>query len=80
MQPAGSNAQKLGDFYRAYLDTDAIDRAGLAPARAGTRRHRRRRRTHEDLARLMGRPDLRAHGAARRSASRPMRRIPTTTW
>jgi putative endopeptidase len=30
--PAGSNEQKVGDFYRAYMDTDAINRAGLAPA------------------------------------------------
>src|SRR4029077_19301009 len=30
--PAGSNRQKLGDFYRAYLDSDAIEKAGLAPA------------------------------------------------
>jgi putative endopeptidase len=55
---AGSNPRKLGDFYRAYLDSDAIERAGLAPARpvlqaiaAAT--------SHEDLARLMSRPELR---------------------
>jgi putative endopeptidase len=56
--PAGSNEQKLGDFYRAYLDTDAIDRAGLAPAQAGLGAIAAAR-THEDLARLLGRPDLR---------------------
>ena len=56
--PAGSNQQKLGDFYRAYLDTDAIDRAGLAPARAGLDAIAAAR-THEELARQMGRPDLR---------------------
>src|SRR5215472_5223667 len=27
--PAGSSAQKIGDYYRAYLDTDAIERLGL---------------------------------------------------
>jgi putative endopeptidase len=32
--PAGSPEQKIGDFYRAYLDTDAIERAGLAPLQA----------------------------------------------
>src|SRR6516162_4369688 len=48
--PAGSNEQKLGDFYRAYLDTDAIDRAGLEAIAAA--------KSHEDLARLMGRQDL----------------------
>jgi putative endopeptidase len=56
--PAGSNEQKLGEFYRAYLDTDAIDRAGLAPAQAGLGAIAAAR-THEDLARLLGRPDLR---------------------
>jgi len=55
---AGSNEQKLGDFYRAYLDTAAIERAGLAPARAGLDAIAAAK-THEDLARLMGRTDLR---------------------
>ena len=31
--PAGGNPQKLHDFYRSYLDTDAIEHAGLAPAK-----------------------------------------------
>jgi putative endopeptidase len=30
-QPAGSLAQKLGTYYAAYLDTDALDRLGIAP-------------------------------------------------
>jgi putative endopeptidase len=29
--PAGSDLQKIGDFYRSFLDTTAIDAAGLAP-------------------------------------------------
>ena len=29
-----SNEGKIANYYRAYLDTDAIDRAGIAPARA----------------------------------------------
>ena len=29
--PAGTVQQKVGAFYAAYLDTDAIDKAGLAP-------------------------------------------------
>jgi predicted metalloendopeptidase len=29
--PDGSNAQKVGDYYRACVDTAAIERAGLAP-------------------------------------------------
>jgi putative endopeptidase len=55
--PTGSIEQKVGDFYRAYMDTATINRAGLAPAQqalnaiAGAR-------THEDVARLMGRPDF----------------------
>ncbi|MBS0382554.1 MAG: M13 family peptidase, partial [Proteobacteria bacterium] len=28
---AGSNARKIADFYAAYMDTTAIDKAGLAP-------------------------------------------------
>ncbi len=28
---AGSNAQKIDDFYSAFVDVDAIDKAGLAP-------------------------------------------------
>jgi putative endopeptidase len=56
--PQGSNARKIGDFYRAYLDTDTIERLGLEPARPGLDAIAAAR-THEDLARLIGRPDLR---------------------
>ena len=31
---AGSDDAKIRDYYNAYLDTDAIDKAGMAPARA----------------------------------------------
>ena len=31
---AGTNEGKIANYYRAYLDTDAIDHAGLAPAKA----------------------------------------------
>src|SRR3954471_24215969 len=31
---AGSNEARIANYYRAYLDTDAIDRAGLAPVKA----------------------------------------------
>jgi predicted metalloendopeptidase len=31
----GTNEQKIGDFYGAFLDTGKIDRLGLAPAKAG---------------------------------------------
>jgi predicted metalloendopeptidase len=32
--PAGSNDEKIANYYQAYLDTDAIDRAGLGPSKA----------------------------------------------
>jgi putative endopeptidase len=53
----GSNARKVGDFYAAYLDTAAIEAKGLAAIKpaldeiAGAK-------THDDVARLIGRPDL----------------------
>ena len=31
--PAGSDLRKVGDFYAAFMDTTAIERAGLAPLR-----------------------------------------------
>src|SRR5580700_9403422 len=55
--PIGSNAQKLHDFYRAYMDTEAINRAGLAPALPALNAIAAAR-THEELLRLMGRADL----------------------
>ena len=55
--PPGSNERKVGDFYRSYLDTEAIERAGLTPARPGLDAIANAR-THEQLAHLMGRADL----------------------
>ncbi|HVO48577.1 MAG TPA: M13 family metallopeptidase [Steroidobacteraceae bacterium] len=55
--PAGSTEQKVGDFYRAYLDTDTIEKLGLAPAEPGLKAIAAAR-THADIARLMGRRDL----------------------
>jgi putative endopeptidase len=55
--PAGSIEQKVGDYYRAYLDTEAIERLGLKPAQPALEAIAAAR-THADLARLMGRPDL----------------------
>jgi len=31
----GSNAQKIGDYYATYLDVDAIEKKGFAPAKPG---------------------------------------------
>ena len=55
--PAGSPEQKVHDFYRSYLDTAAIERAGIAPATAALQEIANAK-THADVARLMGRPDL----------------------
>jgi putative endopeptidase len=55
--PQGSTEQKVGDYYRAYLDTAAIERNGLGPARPGLEAIAAAR-THAQLADLMGRPDL----------------------
>lgn len=55
--PAGSAEQKVHDFYHAYLDVAAIDKAGLTPASAGLK-DIATAKTHADIAHLMGRPDL----------------------
>jgi putative endopeptidase len=55
--PSGSIEQKVGDYYRAYLDTAAIEALGLKPAQPALEAIAAAR-THADLARLMGRPDL----------------------
>jgi putative endopeptidase len=56
-QRAGSVEQKIADTYNSYLDTGAIEAAGLrpiAPDLAGIAASR----SHDDVARLMGRVDL----------------------
>ena len=55
--PQGSTEQKAGDFYRAYLDTVSIEQKGLSPALPGLQAIAAAR-THEQLADLIGRPDL----------------------
>ncbi|HXY76244.1 MAG TPA: M13 family metallopeptidase, partial [Steroidobacteraceae bacterium] len=62
--PAGTNPQKLRDFYQAYLDTDAIEHTGLAPARP-TLDAIAAAATGDDLAKLMGRPELRLRAPIR---------------
>ncbi|MEA1676850.1 M13 family metallopeptidase [Nitrospirillum sp. BR 11163] len=56
-QPAGSIERKIADTYSAYLDTKAIEAAGLAPARADLALIATAR-SHKDVARLMGHPEL----------------------
>ena len=57
----GSIEQKIGDYYSSYLDTNAIEKAGLDPLRADLAviagAH-----SHEDVARLMARHDLYVDG------------------
>lgn len=60
-QSAGSIERKIADTYNAYLDTHAIEEAGLAPAGADLALIAAAR-SHEDVARLMGHPELGAGG------------------
>src|SRR3984885_9343740 len=55
--PLGSFPQKVGDYYRAYLDQSAINAAGLKPARPALTAIAAAR-SYPDIATLMGRPDL----------------------
>jgi putative endopeptidase len=55
--PEGSTEQKARDFYSAYLDMQTIERNGLTPAQPGLKAIASAR-TREQLATLMGRPDL----------------------
>jgi len=50
---AGSNARKIADYYAAYMDTAAIDKAGLAPIKPELDAIDAIR-TREDLARVLG--------------------------
>jgi len=49
----GSEEQKIGDFYSAFMDMDAIEAAGLAPIEADIARIRAVT-DHKDAAALMG--------------------------
>lgn len=55
--PAGSNEQKVHDFFQSYVDVAGIDKLGFEPASAGLKEIAAAK-THADIARLMGRPDL----------------------
>ena len=54
---AGSNEQKIADFYNSYLDQDAITTAGIAPAQADLDRIAQAT-THEAVIRIIGAPDM----------------------
>ncbi len=53
----GTEEQKIGDFYAAFMDTDAIEAAGLVPVQADLARIRSVE-THTDVANLMGDPRM----------------------
>ena len=53
----GTHAQRIGDFYTAYLDTDRIEALGWDAAKADLEALGALR-TREAVARAMGRPDL----------------------
>ncbi|HEY3784082.1 MAG TPA: M13 family metallopeptidase [Steroidobacteraceae bacterium] len=54
---AGTNEQKIADYYNAYMDTGAIDRLALAPARQGLEAIAALH-THEQVAALIGTPGM----------------------
>ena len=53
----GSEEQKIGDFYAAFLDKEAIEAKGLTPIKADLARIAAVK-THADVATLMGDPKL----------------------
>jgi putative endopeptidase len=57
----GTIEQKIGDFYRAFLDTDTIERTGLAALKPDLDRIAAAR-THIDIATLIAAPDLPVNG------------------
>jgi putative endopeptidase len=57
----GSIERKVADFYTAYLGAQAIEAAGLTPIRAELASISAVA-SHEDVARLMGRPELSVGG------------------
>jgi putative endopeptidase len=53
----GSAAQKIGDYYATYLDQDAIEKKGFAPAKPALDAIKGAKSLN-DVAKLMARPDL----------------------
>jgi len=54
---SGSEEQKIGDMYAAFMDVDAIEAAGLTPIR-GDLATIAAAKSHDDIARLMADPAL----------------------
>lgn len=57
----GSNSQKIGDFYNSFNDLSGIEAKGLAPLKADLDQIAAAK-SHEDIARLMGSPELAVTG------------------
>lgn len=55
--PQGSNEQKIGDFFSAYTNVDAINAAGYAPA-ADDLAIIDAAETHDDVARILATPGM----------------------
>jgi putative endopeptidase len=53
----GTIEQKIGDFYRSYMDTAAMDEAGMMPIKAEMDLIAAAT-THTDIAAIFGKPDL----------------------
>jgi len=53
----GSEEQKIGDFYASFMDTDAINAAGITPIKADLAKISAVS-SHEDIAQLMGDPTM----------------------
>ena len=53
----GTEEQKIGDFYAAFLDTDTIEAKGMAPIQADLDRIAAVQ-SHDDVAKLMGDPTM----------------------
>lgn len=66
-QPDGSIERKIADTYNAWMDTAAIEAAGLAPVAADLALIAGAR-SHEDVAAVMGRPELGVGGPLSLSA------------
>ena len=53
----GTIEQKIGDYYRSFMDVNAIEAAGIAPLQAELDLIAAAK-THDDIAILFGKPDL----------------------
>jgi putative endopeptidase len=59
--PVGSNEQKIGDTYTAFLDTETIEKRGLKPARRGLDAIQNLK-THAEVAGLIATPGMPVDG------------------